>query len=178
MATTDIYAQAYDLFKVWVKKYETFFFPLQDSLRRAHIQVPAEHWAAFTILVGALAALPALILSIMFSVLFAGVKVQSIIFGFFIGCAIIAIAFLTAYYYPSIVAGERKKKIENALSFATIYMSTIARSGFPPQEIFRLLGSFKEYGEISQESTKIANDVSALGLDMPAALNRAVARSP
>ena len=178
MATTDIYAQSFRLFSPFVKKFEGFFTPLQDELRRAYITVPVEQWAAFTFLVAVLTAPPAFIFCIMFSILGLGFNIAAVLIGLLVGAGIIASAFFLAYKYPYITASERKKKIENALSFSTIYMSTIAHSGFPPQEIFRLLGQFKEYGEVAKEARKIASDISVLGLDAPAAIGRAIARSP
>lgn len=178
MAASDIYTQSFSLFSPLVKRFEGFFTPLQDELRRANIAVPAEQWAAFTFLVAVLTAPVAILISMVFSTLKFGLTFTSFFTGLGAGLGITALAFFLTYQYPFITSGERKKKVENALSFATIYMSTIARSGFPPQEIFRLLGGFKEYGEVSREARKIASDVSALGLDMPAALSRAIARSP
>jgi len=178
MATESIYAQSFRLFSPLVKKFENYFTPLQDDLRRAYITIPVEQWAAFTFLVAVLTAPVAVIISIMFAVSYLGLVWQAALTGILAGLGVAAAAFFLTYEYPSITAGERKKKIDNALSFSTIYMSTIAKSGFPPQEIFRLLGGFKEYGEVSREARKIASDVNALGLDTPAAISRAIARSP
>jgi flagellar protein FlaJ len=86
--------------------------------------------------------------------------------------------FFLTYFYPTMIADERRKKIENALPFGTLYLSTLARAGFPPQNMFRLMAGFKEYGELSHEAGKISNDIDALGLDISEALSRAMNRSP
>jgi flagellar protein FlaJ len=86
--------------------------------------------------------------------------------------------FFVTYFYPKLTADERKKKIENALSFGTLYFATLAKSGFPPHKMFKVMAGFKEYGELAKESSKISNDVEALGLDTPTALTRAMNRSP
>jgi len=176
--SSDIYVQSFELFGKFVKKHESFFEPLQEQLRRGHITVPAEQWAAFTILVTIMAAIPAFIFCLLFSVIGLGFGIAAVAVSICAGAGITAAAFALAYEYPFLMSDERKKKIENALSFSTIYMSTIARSGFPPQEIFRLLGGFKEYGEVAKEARKISSDIDVLGLDVSTALNRAIARSP
>lgn len=178
MAAKDIYTQSFEAFSPLVKKFGNYFTPLQDELRKAHILVPVEQWAAFTFLVAVLTAPIAILISTMFAVAYLDLTWKAALVGIFAGLGVAAAAFLLTYEYPTIASGERKKKIENALSFATIYMSTIAKSGFPPQEIFRLLGGFTEYGEIAREARKIASDVNALGLDTPSAISRAIARSP
>ncbi|MFH0868820.1 MAG: type II secretion system F family protein [archaeon] len=177
-ASSNIYAQSFGLFSSIVKKHESFFQPLQDDLRKAHITVPTEHWAAFTIFVAVMTSIPAFIFCLMFAVVGMGFGLSAVLVGICAGLGITAGSFFLAYKYPSLAADERKKKIENALSFSTIYMSTIARSGFPPQEIFRLLGGFTEYGEVAKEARKISSDINVLGLDVSAALNMAAARSP
>jgi archaellum biogenesis protein FlaJ (TadC family) len=44
--------------------------------------------------------------------------------------------------------------------------------------MFRMMSTFKEYGELSKEAEKISTDIKALGLDAPEALTRAISRSP
>ena len=173
----DIYKQAFEFFRGPVHKYEKFFAPLQSNLRKAHITVPAEHWAALTIFVGLITVIVAFFVVSLFA-LGTGFGLLSIPFAIVIAPLVGASGFFLTYYYPNIIADERKKKIENALPFGTLYLSTLSRAGFPPQQMFRLLSRFKEYGELSHEATKIYNDIKALGLDVPEALTRAMNRSP
>jgi flagellar protein FlaJ len=173
----DLYKQSFELFRGPVKKYDKFFAPLQNSLRRAHITVPPEHWAGFAIFTGIVTGAVSLIFILLFG-LGLGFGLLTIPAAVVMAPLLGTIGFLLAFYYPNIIADERKKKIENALPFGVLYMSTLARAGFPPQKIASLMAGFKEYGELSHESSKIANDVDALGLDISDALNRAIKRSP
>lgn len=82
------------------------------------------------------------------------------------------------YLYPSIRISQRRDNIDHNLPFATIYLSTIAGMGTPVSAIFQLLGQFEEYGEVSKEARKIANDVYGFGADIDIALSRAAERTP
>jgi len=172
----DIYKQAFEFFKAPIRRYEKFFSPLKNDLQRAHITIPPEHWAGLSIFVGLMTFFVSIFFIVPFTFVLFGFSGIALAFAFapFFGAG----GFLLAYFYPKLVADERKKKIDNALPFGTLYMTTLARSGFPPQNIFKLMASFKEYGELSHEASKISNDVEALGLDLPEALTRAMKRSP
>lgn len=173
-----IYSFAFEIFKSTVKKTEKAFATLDNDLRRANVKIPREQWVAFIFLSGLLAFVVSLIISLVFGLLIFGFSIAGIVIPILFSVAVAGGTMGLAYFYPSILAGERKKKIDNALAFSTVYLATIARSGFPPQEMFRLLSGFKEYSEVAAEASKITNDVKALGIDLPTALTRAMARSP
>lgn len=174
----DFYSLSFDLFSPLVKKYSKYFDRLEIDLQRARINVRKDYWASFIILVALLSFVSTLVIGLPFALLLGNFQLMpmiiflSILIGTTLGAAVLT------YFYPAIVAGERQKKMDNALPFSTIYMSTIARSGFPPQAIFKMISRFKEYGEISTEAQQISRDVETLGLDLPSALTRAINRSP
>ncbi len=174
----DIYSLAFDWFAPVVRKYELYFLRLKEDLKKARIDVAAEKWAALVFLVGVLSFICALILGLPLALLLGGFNLTSMLFLFLTTIVVAVSAGALTFFYPSLVAGERKKKITNAISFATIYLSTLSRSGFPPQDMFKLLSTFKEYGEISTEAAGITRDVEAMGMDLPTALTRAINRSP
>jgi len=75
-------------------------------------------------------------------------------------------AFAFMYYYPYQRAFSRKRDLDMNLPFAVNHMSAIATSGVPPKIIFKLLAGFKEYGEISNEASKIIRNVEVFGQDI------------
>ncbi|MEK6923518.1 MAG: type II secretion system F family protein [Nanoarchaeota archaeon] len=174
----DFYSLAFDLFSPLVKKYSKYFDRLEIDLRRARITVRKDYWASFIILVMVLSFVTTFGIGLPFALLLGNFQLMpmmiflSVLIGTTIGAGILT------YFYPAVIAGERQKKIDNTLPFSTIYMSTIARSGFPPQDIFKMISRFKEYGEISTEAQQISRDIETLGLDLPSALTRAINRSP
>lgn len=173
----DIYKTAFELFKPIVRKYDRLLPPLNSQLGKAQIKVPVERWVAFCILVGILSFIFFLIFGIIFALAFnASLLLVAFMPLLAIGVGFGAGAFV--YAYPALIAGERKKRIENALAFGTLYLAALARAGFPLPQMFRTMSTFKEYGELSKEAEKITTDIRALGLDAPAALTRAINRSP
>lgn len=174
----DIYKLSLKFFKKPIKKYYYVFKPLEKKLKIAKIKVPLESYSAailgsgvgvFLISFFFLMAIGFLIFGFSLAVLF-----TFLMLSIFIG--VITSSFV--YLYPNFVISERGSKIDNSLAFVSIYLSTVSSSGLPPQNLFKLLSRFKEYGAVSQEAKKINNDIDGLGLDLPASLDRAIKRSP
>jgi|TARA_Y100000310_G_C20614150_1_gene779682 flagellar protein FlaJ len=88
------------------------------------------------------------------------------------------VTFFVCLEYPATKANERQRNMENNLPFACLYMNTIAGTGAPPHMIFRFLGKFKEYGEVSVEARKIMEDIEVMGEDIEHALRRAANETP
>lgn len=89
-----------------------------------------------------------------------------------------SITFFLIYVYPATVSNSRKRDIEANLPFALTHMTAIAESGAPPLTIFKILGQFKEYGEISKEFEKISRNVEIFGLDEITALRESILKCP
>jgi len=139
---------------------------LDEWAKKARLPYPAKYYATIGLAI--------IIVSIITSVIFLFLRL-------FIFSALMCMFVLSGFamiFYPKIIALERARTIENALPFATIYLSTIAASGFPPHKMFQMLSKFKEYSELSKECAQINQDIQLLGLDLPSALRRAIDRSP
>ena len=57
-------------------------------------------------------------------------------------------------------------------------METLAGTGAPPHLLFRILGSFKEFTEISDISRKISRDIEIFGMDPAEAISGAAEKTP
>jgi archaellum biogenesis protein FlaJ (TadC family) len=173
----DIYKQSFEIFGSLIKKYPKFLGPLTAQLRRSRITTPPEHWAAFAILAGLLAFATSIAIGMLFAIgLQLGFMAIALVPLISVGIGLGALGL--TYFYPSIVADERKKRVENAIAFGTLYLAALARAGFPLPQMFKMMAGFKEYGELSREAGKISNDIDALGLDVTEAITRAIRRSP
>lgn len=77
-----------------------------------------------------------------------------------------------AFYlvYPSIMAGERRRKIDTSLPYAINYITAMSTAGITPAEIFRLLGESPVYGESAAEARYIAREIDVFGRDLIDAL--------
>jgi flagellar protein FlaJ len=107
-----------------------------------------------------------------------GIIWEALPFALIGGIVVTAVVTGFLYMYPSQVAGGRRKRIENALHFAAIYMSTLSETGIPPYKIFNVLEKFDEFGEISHISKSIVRDIEVFGLDFNEALERAASNAP
>ncbi len=82
------------------------------------------------------------------------------------------------YLYPGMKMSDIKKDIMNNLPFSTIYLTTLSGSGMNAVQMFKILGHFSEFGEVSKASQKIVRDVELLGVDIATALEKAAERTP
>ncbi len=103
---------------------------------------------------------------------------SGIIMGLFAGIFLAVAVFMGFYMYPSIKVGQRRSNIDNNLPFATMYLSTVAGTGTPPAALFDLLGDFEEYGEVSEEASKISRDIYSFGAGTTEAIRGAAERTP
>jgi flagellar protein FlaJ len=86
--------------------------------------------------------------------------------------------FLFIYIYPSTEKGSIAKKIERELPFAAIHMSAISGSGIAPIEIFKIIGTSKDYPFLSREIRKVLNQINLYGYDLVTALNNVSKATP
>ncbi|MCJ7450130.1 MAG: type II secretion system F family protein [Candidatus Nanohaloarchaeota archaeon QJJ-9] len=104
--------------------------------------------------------------------------IAGLIMGLFIGIFLSVATFMGFYIYPRIQVSRRRTNINHNLPFATMYLSTVAGTGTPPAAMFKLLGQFDEYGEVSGEAEKIANNVYNFGADINEAIASAANNTP
>lgn len=169
---------AYRLFGKFSKRYVDGLAELNSNLKRAGMNYIVEEWLSVMILSAIIATgvsfvgLFFILLSTSRTLLLS--LISSVVLSLFVGGGI---AF-GLYAYPGQVIGNRRKRIENSLHFAAIYMSTLAGTGIPPYKIFNVLKKFKEFGEVSKIAEKISRDLDVFGLDLNDALERAALSSP
>lgn len=163
----------------WVEQYLLASFrDVRADLRKANIRLTVVEYislALFTSMVVFIAEVP--LVSIIFTII-----TRSPIFGLGIGLVggvFTALGiFMFFYVYPSVLVGERKKKIEDMLPFASLYLATISGSGTPPVAMFKTLSKFKEYGEISKEAKRIVDETEVVGINIINAIENAANRTP
>ncbi len=78
--------------------------------------------------------------------------------------------FASFYLYPSSEKDSLSKKIDQELPFVVIHMSAISSSGIEPSEIFKIIGTSREYPYIGKEIRKIVNQINLYGYDLVTAL--------
>lgn len=166
------------LFEPLVREHAPAFSSMREDLKRARMKLTIEEYVSssiLTVLVAAGLVAPFVLLV----ALVLRLNLPGILFSVFVTAFATAVFVVSVFYfYPSIAASGIKKSIDNALPFATIYLSTLAGTGMPTQAMFRVLSDFPEYGEISKEAKSIINDVDILGMNIIAALEKASKHTP
>lgn len=168
---------SYRLLHEFAKKHSYLIRGIKNDLVQAEMPYSLEEYFA-TIVMTMIISTPLLpVLIIFFWWLLLDLSLA--IIGSIIFFGLIITAELVVFYImPSQVASGRKKKIENALHFATIYLSTLAGAGTPPHLLFKVLGTFSEFSEISDIASKISRDIEIFGLNPAEAIARSVERVP
>ncbi len=86
--------------------------------------------------------------------------------------------FAVLAFYPYQKSSSRKKSIESNLPFVLTHMGAVAESGVPPYVIFKLIGGFKEYGEVAVEMRKVVRNIENFGSDPLTAVKEVAERTP
>jgi len=168
---------SYRIFHGFSKKYAYLFKDIQEDLLESNLKYSIEEYFAAMVMsvVLSIPALAGLVIGFLFLV---GDFIIALIGGLLFYSIIVAGIIAGFYLWPSSQAGNIKKKIDNALHFAVIYMETLAGTGAPPHLLFRILGSFEEFSEISTISRKISRDIEIFGMDPAEAISKAAEKTP
>lgn len=174
----NIYSRATNLFGKYVNVESKIFRKLKENLKKAKIKTPVEAYGSLVLFVTFGAAMVSLIFLFLLSLLTVGINLSALVMNFVVAIFVGVICGAFTYYYPSFIISEKKGKIENSLAFVSIYMSTLTKSGFQPQNIFKMLSKFNDYPAAASEARKINHEVNKLGMDLRTSLEKAIARSP
>lgn len=168
----------YSIFKPVGNKYKNSFSDLGRDLTFANIRILTETYVALMVSISLLASILSAIS--VFSLMVALGSGALMIFINTIMSAIVVffITFFTFYIYPGTLAKQRRRSIESNLPFALTHMASIASSGVPPENIFKLLTKLGEYGAVTEEAKKITRSIEVFGEDLTSALSRAAKETP
>ncbi|MBP1909460.1 type II secretion system F family protein [Methanolobus bombayensis] len=190
---------AYNLFGKYYEKKRVEFFGLRHSLLKNRVDMAFDVYMSGALLSAILSAFIALIgvsfLFIVFGVpevsptriMFPGwmapyLQYKSIVLGIFFGIAFTVLVFVVIYklflVYPSIMAGDRKRRIDSMLPYAVNYMSAMSGAGVLPVDLFRSLANNDIYGEMSVECRYLVRDLEILGHDLVTAMKNLSVTTP
>ncbi len=103
-----------------------------------------------------------------------GFDMTYLMFPIFISISI----FLMMFYVPFEKVHSKNKSINTNLPFALTHLSAIASSGTPPEEAFRIMSEFKEFGQITHEMSNITKRIDIFGEDITVALKHVISTTP
>jgi flagellar protein FlaJ len=99
-------------------------------------------------------------------------------YSFFAALLSSVLVFFVAYSYPIQRVSSRKRNIEVNLPFVIIHMGALVEAGLPPYQMFKLISTFEDYGEIAKEFKKIVRNIEQFGLDPLTAIKEVASRCP
>ncbi|MEM5814925.1 MAG: type II secretion system F family protein [Candidatus Aenigmatarchaeota archaeon] len=166
------------VFGSFVEKNEEFFKPLKEIYQKSGISLPFISYASLMIFISIIAFIYTSIISFILLSFLSMQTFISLLSSLVVGFISSSFSFLLLYFYPAQKVSSRKRNIEAGLPFVIIHMSALVDSGLPPYQMFKLIASFKEYGEISKEFKKIVRNIEELGLDPLTAIKEAANRTP
>ncbi|MBD3311931.1 hypothetical protein GF352_00525 [archaeon] len=168
---------SYKLFHDFSKKYSYLFKDIQEDLLESNIKYSVQEYFASMVMTLIISTPLIAVFTIGLFILVSDLLIS--IIGALIFYSLVAAGIIALFYlYPSQQASSIEKRIENALHFAVIYMETLAGTGAPPHLLFRILGSFEEFSEISKISRKISRDIEIFGMDPAEAISKAAEKTP
>lgn len=155
------------------------FFPeLGDDIKRAGMQISTDEYISIGVMTSALVLLLEVpLLSFIFGFLFKSTLI-SVLTGITASVALSVLIFYLSTKYPKAVMGDRSKKIDAMLPFASLFLSTISATRLPLDKVFKIFGEKSRYGELTKQIQVMNTDIEVFGLDINTALKRAVDRSP
>lgn len=166
------------IFGPFIENQDELLLPLQRDLRSADMRITVEEYISGALMASLLVPMfftPTVFIAMIAIGLPPFLAIVPSIFAYIF---LLIISISGFYFYPTIQAGELKKQVTNALPFASVYLSTLAGTGMPPREMFRILAGFKEYGPVSDMAASITRDTELMGMDITSALERAAERTP
>ncbi|MFC2143237.1 type II secretion system F family protein [Candidatus Aenigmatarchaeota archaeon] len=163
--------------KVGMKYMKNYFLPLKSLIKKSNLSI------VFDLYVGKM---------IFFSVLvFILTLIGSFILGLYLGLEILilvlmpiatsvalaVLVFVLFHSYPFQVFRANKRSIEANMAFTINHMAAIASSGVPPYIMFKLIGSIKEYGEVSKECARVVRNMDIFGMDITTSVKNVASRT-
>ncbi len=82
------------------------------------------------------------------------------------------------YFYPYTEKKSLGSKIDRELPFVAIHMASISGSGIEPTQIFKIIGTSKEYKNTGSEIRKLLNQINVYGYDLVTALKNISLSTP
>ncbi len=86
--------------------------------------------------------------------------------------------FFLLYIVPIEKVSSKRRSIDTNLPFALTHLSAIASSGTPPEEAFRIMSSFSEFGSVGVETKNIVKRIDVFGEDITTALKQVISTTP
>jgi flagellar protein FlaJ len=161
-----------------VDLFPEFFRQLYNNMRLANIKILSNTYVNMMVFSTIIVSLVSLVVLPTIFFLQGSTLLMALLKALLMAIIAGAITFLAFYTYPIMKIKERRRSIKTNLPFALNHMAAVASSGVPPNVLFKLIASSKEYGEICIESEKINQFVTIFGYDLLSAMKTVAETTP
>lgn len=169
---------AYRYLGTRIQKFLPQFEDLGVILQRAGLKLSLQSYASLIVLFSAISGVATISITSSVVTVAGSPILLSLVYGFGLGLLLSVFVFGVLYFYPSLLASGRKKKMDLELPFVASHMSILAAAGIPPTRMFKLLEDSRTTPETASDSNEIIRDVEVLGRDIITALEAEHDRSP
>jgi flagellar protein FlaJ len=161
-----------------VEKYLPYFAELGPNLQRAALKISFQSYVSMMVLLSAASFGAAFAATIAAASLLGAPILLALLFAF--GASVLCGAFVFGVLYalPSLLATNRRRKMDLELPYVTSHMSILSAAGMPPARMFKLLEDSPTTPQVASEANEIVRDVEMLGNDIITALEAERERSP
>jgi archaellum biogenesis protein FlaJ (TadC family) len=155
------------------------FDSLKPTLRKAQLFMTVEEYVS-TAIVSIALLLPIIFLMLRMLIIsqYGMGALAGIIISLFFTVVFAGVLFVGFIIYPEYQLDNIKRDLESNLPYATTHMATIAGTGVPIYLVFKIIGDFPEYGELSKECRRISRNIDLFGYDTISALSEAATDTP
>jgi len=169
---------AYRYLGIKIQKYLPYFADLGLTMQRAAIKISLQSYVCMLVLLSGVSTIIsfAIVASI---VMAAGATVWlALLYAFGASILLGAMVFSALYFLPSLLASNRRKRMDLELPYVASHMSILATAAIPPTRMFKLLEDSRTTPEVASDANEITRDVEVLGQDIMTALELERERSP
>jgi len=194
---TNIYFSfAYNLFGEYYQKKRSKYYSLRQNILKNRMDIGYDMYLSGALLASIICALVGLVaLNVIFSQVGVPdisssrlhlplwtneykVLAVKIIGSTFVAVSIFGVVYQVFMAYPAIMAGDRKRNIDQLLPYAVNYMSAMSGAGVLPLDLFRSLAANEIYGEVSVELRYLVRDIEILGHNLLTGMKNLSATTP
>lgn len=170
---------AYSIFRPVVPSLLPYFSGLKNNLEKTRMKISIEEYVASFLLTSSILVPGLTLIALLYLVTFIHTTLSvTIILAVMVSLAVLFIIFSLYSAYPAYKVNSMKNALDKHIPFAAMHMATIAGTGVPPHIIFKMIGEFKEYGEVSKACREIYRNISVLGYDTISAVSKEAQRTP
>ncbi len=179
-----IFSKRYGLFartllKKPAEKTKKIFLRLGPTLEKAQLGLtPTEYISSFLLTLILVLPLIAILGLLGAYVVVGNTLLRSIVLDIAIVTGSGGVMYLFYFIFPRTRINSLKRKLNQHAPYAATHLATLAGTGVPPSEIFRMLGEFKEYGEVAKTCERIARKIKVFGYDTLTAISKEAQTTP